>query len=334
LAGPSAGMFFAELGARVIKIEPLNGDVTRSWKLVSEDSNKRDSAYYNSINYAKESIFLDLKEEKDIMKIHALLKEADVFTANFKPGSALKYKLDYQSLSALNPELIYAQLYGFNASSARLAYDVVMQAETGFLSMTGNNKEELCKMPVALIDLIAGHHIKESVLLALLKRERFGKGSHIVHSLLHSGLSSLANQASSYLNLGVVAKPMGTLHPNIAPYGEICKTADGEQLILAIGSDQQFIRLLHVLDLEEVLDTYSTNQLRLGNRLSLYDLLKQAILNHDFESLHHQFTKLAIPFGHVKNVQQAMELAEMEGLILENQQNKSKTITSLPFKFK
>lgn len=332
LAGPSAGMFFAELGAKVIKVEPLQGDVTRTWRLMSEDSDKIDSSYYNSINYGKESVFLDLRSKEDIDQIHQMVKDADVFTANFKPGSAVKYGLDYQGLSQINPSLIYAQLYGFNAESKRLAYDVVMQAETGFLSMTGTKENELCKIPVALIDLIAGHHMKEAILLALLKKEKFKKGSYIELSLLCSGLSSLANQASNYLNESFIAKPMGTLHPNIAPYGELCETADNQKIILAIGSDLHFERLMHVLNLDMHLSRYANNQLRLTLRSELHSLLKEAFFTFKFDQISIMLIENKIPFGHIKNVAQAMQLAKEEGLILTNEKSNSSTITMLPFK--
>jgi crotonobetainyl-CoA:carnitine CoA-transferase CaiB-like acyl-CoA transferase len=332
LAGPSAGMFFAELGAEVIKIEPPQGDVTRTWRLKNEDSNKKDSAYYNSINYGKKSLFLDLRSDEAIEQIHDLIKNADIITANFKQGSAEKYRLDYQSLIDINPQLIYAQLYGFNANSKRLAYDVVMQAETGFLSMTGTDQNEICKIPVALIDLIAGHHMKEAILIALLKKERFKKGSYIELSLLGSGLSSLANQASNYLNEAFIPKPMGTLHPNIAPYGEICETADQEKLILAIGSDLHFERLLKVLDLNSYLNQFSDNQKRLELRTELHSILRRSFAKFKFDEICQLLILNSVPFGHIKNLAQAMSLASEEGLILSDSSSKSRTISMLPFK--
>jgi len=306
--------------------------VTRTWRLQNENSDKKDSSYFNSINYGKESIFLDLKSEQAIDQIHELVKKADIFTANFKPGSAVKYGLDYDKLSSINPSIIYAQLYGFNSKSKRLAYDVVMQAETGFLSMTGTQQNELCKIPVALIDLIAGHHMKEAILLALLKKERFRRGSYIELSLLGSGLSSLANQASNYLNESFIAKPMGTYHPNIAPYGEVCVTADNQKIILAIGSNIHFQRLLSVLGMEEHLKHFNNNQERLINRTELHELLKEAFVRFNYDIICDLFIENKIPFGHVKNISQAMSLASEEGLILSNEKSNSSTITMLPFK--
>ena len=324
-------MFFVELGARVVKIEPLGGDVTRSWRLPDEDTSKPASAYYHSINYGKESVFLDLQLPESIATIHELIKTADIFTANFKPGSAKKYSLDYQTLKDINQHIIYAQLFGFNKNSKRLAYDVVIQAESGFLSMTGTPDQELCKIPVALIDLIAGHHMKEAILLALLKRERFHKGSYIELSLLASGLSSLANQASNYLNETFIPRAMGTLHPNIAPYGEICITKDNERVILAIGSDNHFISLMEMLGLEEYVKQYATNHSRLNDRSSLHKLLSRAFLEHSYDHLSEEMTARKIPFGHIKNIAQAMKLAINEGLILQENGAAYKTISTTPF---
>ncbi|MDX5404626.1 MAG: CoA transferase, partial [Bacteroidota bacterium] len=243
LAGPSVGMFFAELGARVIKVESPSGDVTRGWKLPDESPDSNVSAYFSSVNYHKEYVSLDLKDPSDREHLNAILKEADVLIQNWKEGDAEKFGLSAGSLMARFPKLIIADLSGFALETQRVAYDIVLQAETGWLSMTGHPGGGPAKLPVALIDLLAGHQLKEGILAALWQRERTGTGAQVAVSLEESALASLANQASNYLMCGNIPGPMGTAHPNIAPYGEIFRCRDDHPLLLAVGSDVQFQKL-------------------------------------------------------------------------------------------
>jgi crotonobetainyl-CoA:carnitine CoA-transferase CaiB-like acyl-CoA transferase len=170
LAGPSVGVFFAELGARVIKIEnpKTGGDVTRTWKLPSEKG-PGVSAYYSSVNAGKEILFLDITEKKSLEKFYGLVKKADIIITNYKSGDDKKLNVDFKRLSKINPKLVYACINGFGSDSNRTAYDLILQAETGFMSMNGEKDGAPLKMPVALIDLLAGHHLKEAILIALLK---------------------------------------------------------------------------------------------------------------------------------------------------------------------
>jgi len=251
LAGPLAGSFLAEHGAQVIKIENKRsgGDVTRQWRLKDEDENSKISAYYSSANYGKEVVTLDLGDEADYSSLLSIMEEADVVISNSQKKTAIKLQVDYGSLSVRFPNIIYAQLVAYSWDDPRPGYDLVMQAEAGFISMNGTVAGEVAKMPVALIDVIAGHQIKEAILLGLLSRYKNGKGSYSEVSLYKSAISGLANQASNYLMCGHVPKPMGTLHPNIAPYGDLVTTADKKMLILAIGSDKQFEKLGKTLKL-------------------------------------------------------------------------------------
>jgi crotonobetainyl-CoA:carnitine CoA-transferase CaiB-like acyl-CoA transferase len=171
LAGPSAGLFFAELGAKVIKIEnpKTKGDVTRSWKLKTEAQTDAESAYYWSVNAGKEVVFLDLTLGKD-----------------YKAGDDVKLKVDYNTLQKINPTLIYASINGFGNNNPRTAYDLILQAESGFMFMNGEKNAQPLKMPVALIDLLAGHQLKEAILIAIIKRYNSQLGSHVTVSLSHT----------------------------------------------------------------------------------------------------------------------------------------------------
>ena len=152
LAGPSVGMFFAELGAEVIKVEnrAMGGDMTRSWRLAQEDKNKITSAYFSSINYRKQYLDLNLKEKEDHCTLMDMIREADILLTNFKSGSDTKLGLDPKQVKEVNPRLIYAKIEGFTSKPEKVAFDVVLQAESGFLGMTGSPEGELAKMPVAL----------------------------------------------------------------------------------------------------------------------------------------------------------------------------------------
>ena len=235
LAGPAVGLFFAELGAEVIKIEnaATGGDVTRRWKAPTEAAEKTDSAYYQSINFGKQTLFVDLKEEEGREQVEALIRAADIVIVNYRPGAAKKLGMNYESLKSLNPKIIYAELTGFGADDSRLAFDVVLQAESGFLYLTGEPDRPPVKMPVALIDILAAHQLKEGILLALLQRSQTGQGSKVSTSLYAAALASLANQATNWLIASFAPQRLGSQHPNIAPYGDLFRTADGQELVLA-----------------------------------------------------------------------------------------------------
>ncbi|MEM9837181.1 MAG: CoA transferase [Bacteroidota bacterium] len=317
LAGPAVGQFFSELGAKVIKIEnaATGGDVTRSWKVKGEDPAKLDSAYFKSVNYGKKSILLDLKEATDQARVHALVAKADVVISNFNHTSAKKLGMDVATLAAINPGMVFAQLYAFGESIDRPAYDIVLQAETGFLSMTGTKDGILCRMPVALIDLLAAHQLKEGILIGLLQKMKTGKGVVVKTGLYDSALASLANQATNYLIADRIAQPLGTEHPNIAPYGDIFTLADSEQIVLAIGTDRQFATLCEWLSLA-VPDELATNQQRVARRQEVIDLLKQPLAACSLEAVLHLCQSKKIPLGHLKNMEQVFASAAAQARLL------------------
>ncbi|MFT6165906.1 MAG: crotonobetainyl-CoA:carnitine CoA-transferase CaiB-like acyl-CoA transferase [Vicingaceae bacterium] len=320
LAGPSVGVFFAELGAKVIKVEnnKTGGDVTRSWKLASEDKSHPFSAYYSSVNWGKESWFMDLKNKQDRQKLDAAISKADIVIANFKPGDAIKLELDFENLKKLNSKLIYGEITGFGTQN-RTAYDVVLQAESGFLSMSGTENGELCKMPVALIDVLAAHHLKEGLLLALLQHQKQAKALKVTVSLYDAALASLVNQGTNWIMGGQIAQPMGTLHPNIAPYGELFSCKDEKKIVLAIGTNQQFVKLCEVLNCENVSvdQKFLTNQLRVKNRVDLAKELSVAIAHFNREELMQLLLEKQVPAGALRNMKEVFELPQAQLLLQE-----------------
>lgn len=321
LAGPAVGMFFAELGAKVIKIEnkTTGGDMTRKWKLTSESPASPYSAYYCSVNYKKEAQLLDLQDPIERNQVFSLIKKADIVISNFKPKSAKKLQMDYESLNKHNPKLIYAQLGGFPEED-RLAFDMVLQAEAGFLYMCGEPGREPVKMPVALIDVLAAHQLKEAILIALIHKMKKGEGSFVTTNLLESAVSSLANQATNWLMAGHIPQPIGCRHPNIAPYGDIFFTKDEKPVVLAVGTDKQFVNLCIVLSLE-VLQTdkrFKTNALRVKNRDVLKNTLKPAFLNFNRNELLAFFQEKGIPAGSIRNMKEVFEIPAAKNMILSD----------------
>ena len=319
LAGPSVGSFLAELGARVIKIEnkKTGGDVTRHWHTPAEEKNQL-SSYYASVNYKKEIIQLDLEEELHTFKSH--LKQADILLTNFKTGDYKKFEIENSDLYKLNPRLIHGRIKGFHSEENRVAYDVVLQAETGFMDLNGEQEGLPCKMPVALIDVLAAHQLKEGILIALLQRSQSNRGSFVEVSLEKSALSSLVNQASYYLMTGNTPKRMGSKHPNIAPYGDIYWSADKKAFVLAIGSDTQFLKLISLFKSEKLHSIqYQTNTSRVEHRNEFNAEL--SVLFSDFEmcELKNHFLKLNIPYGEIKNISEVFQSANANEMIYEEE---------------
>lgn len=321
LAGPDVGMFFAELGSRVIKIENkcTNGDVTRTWKSSTENKKSNVSAYYASVNWNKESLFLDLKNNHDRIKVYELVKEADIVISNYKKGDDLKLKVDYKTLKKINPSIIYGSINGFGSSDKRVAFDVVLQAESGFMSMNGTPESGPIKLPVAIIDVIAAHQLKEGILLALLKREKENKSYFVEVSLYDTAISALKNQACNWLMNNKIPQTIGSLHPNIAPYGEIFTTKDNKQIVVAIGSDAQFNQLIEIIGAKEIMlsKLYSNNPLRVKNRTQLFSDLAPYFIKFNQTKLMKLFINDNIPAGAIKNLKEVFKEKSAHNLINE-----------------
>ena len=327
LAGPSVGQFFAELGAEVIKVEnpKTGGDVTRSWKSAGETTDDR-SAYFCCCNWGKQSVALDLSQLADLETLKKMVPTMDVVIASYKPGDAEKLGVSYEQLKTINQQLIYGQITGYGSDDARVGYDAVIQAESGFMDLNGAKDGPPTKMPVALIDVLAAHQLKEGLLLALLHRERTKQGGLVEVSLVQAALSSLANQATNWLVANKLPTRQGSAHPNIAPYGDVFETKDHKQILLAVGSDRQFEDLMEVLGLSPDgsvrmkpwdLDKFSTNQQRVKNREELNRLLSGKIQEMHSGDLTSALLAKKIPGGLVQNVKEALAMPMAKEIMLE-----------------
>lgn len=322
LAGPAVGQFFAELGADVLKIEnkTTSGDVTRRWKLPSEDKDHPYSAYYASVNYGKRIELMDLSQSAEKNKLLEWIKSADIIISNFKEHSAKKLALHYDQIKLINPNIIYAQLHAFGSGINRPAFDVVLQAEAGFLYMTGHPGQAPAKMPVALIDLLAAHQLKEGILLGLLHREKSGKGCLVSTSLLESAVASLANQATNWLMEGFIPQPMGTAHPNIAPYGDIFVCKDDKSIIIAAGTEKQFKNLCVAIGMNHLAenDKFNQNSDRVEHRLALNEYLAPFFKTKNRSEIARHFQSFNVPYGEIVNMKELFEKQEVKHMILDD----------------
>src|SRR4051794_37542433 len=252
LAGPYATMLLADLGAEVVKVEGPGGDDTRTWQPPVRNGV---STYYLGVNRNKRSVALDLKDPHDVGLAKELARRADVLVENFKPGGLARFGLDYETVAATNPGLIYASISGFGSGPGGRSlpgYDLIVQAISGLMSLTGDPDGEPYRAGVAAFDVMAGLHATIGVLSALNSRHQTGRGQLVEVNLLASAMSGLVNQTSAFVAGGVVPFPMGNSHPSLFPY-EPLPCADGE-LIVTAGNDGQFRKLCEVLGLPELPD--------------------------------------------------------------------------------
>jgi len=287
LAGPWAGQILGDLGAEVIKIErPRTGDDTRHWGPPylkdQQGENTSEAAYYLSANRNKQSLTLDFTQPEGQRIIRDLVAECDVLLENFKVGGLAAYGLDYESLKAINPKLIYCSITGFGSDGPyanRAGYDFMIQGLGGLMSLTGRAEDEEgagpVKVGVALTDILTGLYATVGVLAALNHREQSGLGQHVELALLDVQVACLANQAMNYLTTGVAPKRMGNAHPNIVPYQDF-PTADGD-IILTIGNDGQFRKFAEAAGHPEWAsdDRFASNKARVAHRKELIPLIRQ-----------------------------------------------------------
>lgn len=336
LAGPSVGQFFAELGATVLKVEnpATGGDVTRRWKLPSEDAGTDRSAYFAAANWGKQSLALDLGTPDGQRVLHDLVRQADIVAASYKPGDAERLGADGDTLLALNPRLIYAHVLGYDADDPRAGYDAVIQAESGFTAMNGEPGGPPLKMPVALIDVLAAHQLKEAILVRLLERERTGRGGLVTVSLLQAGVAALANQATNWLTAGHVPQRMGSEHPNIAPYGTVFPTADGQSIVLAVGTDRQFAALCEVLGLGELAasPTLATNQQRVRHRAFLNHLLAERIAGQPRDALLDALAARHVPAGAVNDLPAVFAQPAAQAMVVQDEEGAQVGVRHVAFR--
>lgn len=308
LAGPVTGQFLAELGAEVIKVEnpATGGDPTRAWRLAAEDPQAPVSAYFSCANWGKRSIALDVSTPGGRQVVRDLARDSDVVIASYKPGDDAKLGLDPETLRAANPALVYAQISAYGLDDPRPGFDAIIQAESGFTNLNGEPDGPPTKMPVALVDLLAAHQLKEAILVALLQRERTGAGRHVHVALLDAAIASLANQASNYLVGGVVPGRMGSEHPNIVPYGAVYRLGDGRELVLAVGTERQWQALTEALDRTDLAadPRFADNQARVRNRAALHAVLTREFAGHDGAAVARRLGAHRVPFGFVNDMAQ------------------------------
>lgn len=308
MAGPWSTMALADLGAEVWKIESLEGDDTRSWM---PPATAGISTYYLSANRSKQSLAVDLRKPEGRQLILDLAAQADVVVENFLPASLKRLGLDYEALSAVNPRLIHCSITGYgrgNPMENRPGYDFIIQAESGFMSITGEKDGEPMRLGVAFIDLVTGMNAVQGILAALFEREKSGLGQSIDIALSDSALHFLANIASGYLNTGKVPQRYGNAHASIVPY-QLFDTADGS-IALAVGNDEQYRRLcLDVLERPDLYNDprFTQNKSRTEHRTLLIPLLQAVFRAWPSDALIDALRAQAIPVGEVKNVAQALE---------------------------
>jgi crotonobetainyl-CoA:carnitine CoA-transferase CaiB-like acyl-CoA transferase len=320
LAGPSVGMFFAELGATVYKIENVTtqGDVTRKWKLPSESPETDISGYFSCVNWGKSSVAVNLCEPEGLKVIYELAALCDIVLVSYKPGDAEKLKVDYNTLKGFNDKIIYAHITGYGLDNPRAGFDAIIQAESGFTYMNGEPGGPPTKMPVALMDILAAHHLKEAILLSLYTREKTSKGQYIEASLFKAGVSSLANQATNWLVGGAIPERMGSDHPNIVPYGTIFTTSDNKEIVMAAGTDKQYHELISLLGRPDLAKDckFEKNHGRVIHKEEIKDIIQELIGQYTRDEILHKLQEKRIPAGGVFNMKEVFEAKESRPMIL------------------
>jgi crotonobetainyl-CoA:carnitine CoA-transferase CaiB-like acyl-CoA transferase len=333
LAGPWCTQMLGDLGADVIKVErPGQGDDTRSWgPPFLRDAQGHDThyaAYYTCANRNKRAITVDFSKPEGQELIRELAKQSDVLVENYKVGGLAHYGLDYAHLSALNPRLIYCSITGFGQTgpyAERAGYDLMVQAMSGMMSITGQPEGEPQRVGVAITDLFTGVYAASAILAALEVRHRTGQGQHIDMALLDVGMAILANQAGGYLNTGKVPHRQGNSHPSLVPYQDF-PTRDGAML-LAIGNDGQFARFCEAAG-EPALaldDRFATNPQRTQHREILVPILQDITRTRTTAEWIAALEHRAVPCGPIHDVAQAFADAQVQARGLAVEQVRSPT---------
>lgn len=308
LAGPWAGQTLADLGADVLKVEAPEGDDTRRWgpPFVDRDG-ERSAAYFHATNRGKRSVTCDFRTPEGQALVRNLVSDADVVIENFKVGGLAKYGLDYESLKAVNPRLIYCSITGFGQDGPyahRAGYDFIIQGMAGLMSVTGEPDGQPQKVGVAVTDIFTGVYAATAILAALHQRQTTGQGQQIDMALMDVAASIMANQAMNYLATGVAPKKMGNAHPNLAPYA-VFDCADG-WLILATGNDGQYRKLCGILGLPDMATApeFATNADRVLNRAEMTRLLTEATRKWTKADLLAACEEHGVPAGPINDLQE------------------------------
>jgi crotonobetainyl-CoA:carnitine CoA-transferase CaiB-like acyl-CoA transferase len=315
LAGPFATMMLGDFGATVTKVErPGGGDETRSWGPPYDE--RGEATYFQSVNRNKQSIVLDLRNERDVRRASELARESDVIVENFRPGVMDRLGLGYEQLRVQQPRLIYCSITGFGGGAgAQLpGYDLLVQALGGLMSITGESEGPPQKVGVALVDVLAGLFATVGIMAALRHRDAGGEGQLVEVNLLSALLGALVNQGSSYTIAGVVPGRMGNEHPSIAPYAPF-PTADGE-LVIAVGNERQFSALCQALGAPELAQDarFNSNSGRVDNRRALHEALGARLAARPASEWARLLTEARVPAGVVNDLRGAFALAQTLGL--------------------
>ncbi|WP_284090996.1 CaiB/BaiF CoA transferase family protein [Acinetobacter pittii] len=319
LAGPWCGQILADLGAEVIKIErPKVGDDTRSWgpPWMKDDSGQdtQEAAYYQSTNRNKLSVAIDIASSEGQELIKALIQDTDVVIENYKAGSLKKYGLDYESLSAINPKLVYCSITGFGQTGPRAeepGYDFIIQGMGGLMSVTGE-RDDLPgggpqKVGVAFSDLATGLYSTIAIQAALLNRHVTGLGQYIDMALLDVQIATMANQGMNYLSSGNIPKRYGNAHVNIVPY-QVFKASDRD-FIIACGNDTQFIQLCRSIGLPDLPNDarFARNADRIKHRDEIIGILQTHFLTKTADEWVDAIYAAKVPVGVINNLEQAFQ---------------------------
>jgi len=308
LAGPWATQILGDLGADVIKVEkPGEGDDTRAWGppfLPSETGENGDAAYYLCANRNKRSVTIDFAKPEGAELVRRLAPHCQIFVENFKTGGLRKYGLDYASIAAINPAIVYCSITGFGQTgpyAKRPGYDYIVQGIGGLMSLTGEPASEPMKSAVAVADLFTGMYAVTAILAALRHAERMGEGQHIDAALLDCQVAMLANLGASYLMSGEKPRRLGNHHASIAPY-EVLPTSDGH-IILAIGNDHQFRAFCTVARASLANDArFANNDDRVVNRIELSAALSEIMSQHSTEYWIGALEAANVPCGPINTV--------------------------------
>jgi crotonobetainyl-CoA:carnitine CoA-transferase CaiB-like acyl-CoA transferase len=313
LAGPYASMLLADMGATVVKVESPGGDDTRTWlPPVRGDV----STYFLGINRGKRSVALDLKDDTDAGLARELAHRADVVLENFKPGGLARFGLDYESVAAANPRVVYASISGFGSGggAALPGYDLIVQAISGLMSLTGDPDGPPFRAGISVFDVMSGMQATIGILAALQHRNQAGVGQHVEVNLLSTALSGLVNHSSAYVAGGTVPYRMGNSHPSLFPY-EPLPAGDGD-LIITAGNDGQFARLCTVLGVPELVDDprFAHNQDRTANRDELRPLLVERLRTRPKLEWFHELLAAGVACGPINTVDEGVAFATELGL--------------------
>jgi crotonobetainyl-CoA:carnitine CoA-transferase CaiB-like acyl-CoA transferase len=313
LAGPYATMLLADLGAEVVKVEGPQGDDTRSWM---PPVRGEVSTYYLGVNRGKRSIALDLRDPDDVALARELARRADVVIENLRPGGMTKYGLDYASVSADNPGVVYSSISGFGSGEGAHVpgYDLMVQAISGLMDLTGDPDGEPFRAGISVFDVMAGNHAVIGILAALRHRDATGDGQHVEVNLLSSALTGLVNHSSAWVAGGVVPHRMGNAHPSVFPY-EPLETAD-DPLIVTAANDGQFRKLCGVLGLEGVADDprFARNADRTANRGELRPILVGKLKEKPAVEWFELLVDAGVPCGPIQSIDRGFAMAERFGL--------------------